>query len=127
MSSKQQPVPKKTLMDIVIWVVTLGLIGAGIWANDYYNYIDVSLRLIGWLVLIIVAAVLALQSHQGKAILHFVRASRTELRRVVWPTRQETVQTTLIVLGAVILLGLIIWGIDTILLHVMGWLTGQRG
>lgn len=117
--------PAKTPFDIALWVVVVVLCGVGIWANQHFNYIDLSWRLIGWLVLLIVMVVIALQTHQGKALLEFTKESRNELRRVVWPTRQETVQTTLLVLGLVILLGLIIWGIDSILLHVVGWLVGQ--
>ena len=43
---------------------------------------------------------------------------RREIQRVVWPTRQETVQTTAIVLGAVLIVGLLLWLIDT----TLGWL-----
>lgn len=125
--STKQTVQKRTPIDIVIWIITIVLIGLGVWANEHFSYIDISLRLIGWLVLVLLASVVALQSHQGKAIWKFMQDARTELRRVVWPTRKETVQTTMLVVGMVILLGLVIWGIDTILLHLMGWLTGQRG
>ena len=115
----------KTPIDIALWSLVVVLCGVAIWANQHFNYVDLSLRLIGWLVLLIVMVVIALQTHQGKALLQFTKEARNELRRVVWPTRQETVQTTLLVLGLVILLGLIIWGIDSILLHVVGWLVGQ--
>ncbi len=125
--NNKQPVQKRTSVDTAIWIVTIILIGAGLWANQHFNYIDLSLRLIAWLVLAIVIVFLVLQSHQGKALLEFARESRIELRRVVWPSRQETVRTTLLVIGMIILVGLIIWGIDTILLHVVGWLAGQRG
>jgi preprotein translocase subunit SecE len=125
--SNKQPVQKRTSVGIVVWMVIVALIACGVWANEYFNYIDVSLRLIGWLVLVIVICVIALQSHQGKTIWSFAQDARTELRRVVWPTRKETLQTTMLVIGMVVLLGLIIWGIDTVLLHLMGLLTGQRG
>ena len=50
-----------------------------------------------------------------------------ELRKVVWPSRQETVQTSLMVFLLVIILGLILWGLDAFLLWAVRWLTGQGG
>jgi preprotein translocase subunit SecE len=47
-----------------------------------------------------------------------VKGSRTEIRKVVWPTRQETVQTTMIVVAFVVLVALLLWGLDSLL----GWL-----
>jgi len=50
-----------------------------------------------------------------------LKSSRTEIRKVVWPTRQETTQTTLIVVVFVFIMALILWGIDS----VLGWLVGM--
>ncbi len=85
------------------------------------------MRLLGWLFLLAIAIGIALLTYQGKQALNFARESRMELRKVVWPTYQETVQTTLFVAAMVLLLGLILWGIDSILMWLIGWLTGQRG
>jgi preprotein translocase subunit SecE len=46
---------------------------------------------------------------------------------VVWPTRQETIQTTLVIGAVVVVLALVLWFIDGILVWAVGWLTGQRG
>ena len=55
---------------------------------------------------------------KGRDTREFLSESRFELRKVVWPTRQETTQTTLIVFVFVIITGLILWGLDS----VLGWL-----
>jgi preprotein translocase subunit SecE len=60
---------------------------------------------------------------QGQRFLVFVEASRAELRKVVWPTREETVRTTLIVMAMVMVAGLFLWGIDTLLLWAVAFLT----
>lgn len=84
-----------------------------------------------WLRWIIVLASLAagafvgLQSHQGKTFSAFVQSSRIELRKVVWPTNQETMQVTLVVFVMVLILGLFFWGLDTLLGALTRWLTGQ--
>jgi preprotein translocase subunit SecE len=54
----------------------------------------------------------------------FAKESRTEVRKVVWPSRQEATQTTLIVVVATVIVALILWGLDGILVRVVGFLTG---
>jgi len=74
-----------------------------------------------------VGMVVALQSAQGRAFWQFVQGSRVELRKVVWPTRQETLQTTLIVFVAILALGIFFWILDWILGGVTAALTGKGG
>ena len=69
----------------------------------------------------------ALQSVQGKAFWQFVQGSRVELRKIVWPTRQETLQTTLVVFVFVLLLGVFFWLVDMLLAWATRHLTGQGG
>ncbi len=113
--------------DWIKWLIAVFLLGAGIVANYYYSNQPWPLRLLGWLFLLGIVAVIVLQTYQGKQALNFARESRMELRKVVWPTYQETVQTTLFVAAMVLVLGLILWGIDGVLMWLIGWLTGQRG
>jgi preprotein translocase subunit SecE len=58
-----------------------------------------------------------LQTSKGAEFWKLVKEARIEIRKVVWPTRQETMQTTLIVVGFVLLMALILWGLDTL----VGW------
>src|SRR5512139_2621699 len=69
----------------------------------------------------------ALQSVQGREFWQFVQGSRIELRKVVWPTRQESLQTTLVVFVAIFALGIFFWILDWILGSVTRALTGQGG
>jgi preprotein translocase subunit SecE len=118
---------RTTTSDWLKWLIVSFLLVAGIVANYYFSHQPWPLRLLGWLFLLAVASAIALQTYQGKQALTFARESRMELRKVVWPTYQETVQTTLFVAAMVLVLGLILWGIDSILMWLIGWLTGQRG
>lgn len=113
--------------DWLKWVAVSFLIIAGIFINSYYNEQPWPLRLLGWLALLSVVAAIALQTRLGKQALNFARESRMELRKVYWPTRQETMQTTLFVVIMVVVLALILWGADSVLMLLIGWLTGQRG
>jgi preprotein translocase subunit SecE len=73
-----------------------------------------------------VGILVALQSVQGRTFWQFVQGSRVELRKVVWPTRQETLQTTLVVFVAIFAMGIFFWVLDWILGAVTAALT-QRG
>ena len=76
---------------------------------------------------IVLAIVVFGSSARGRAVWQFVLDSRQELRKVAWPTRQETAQTTLVVFVFVVVVGLFFWGLDLFLSWVMGFLTGQGG
>ena len=108
-------------------VIAIAILLTGI--GGFYYYIDVSLlyRVLGLVAMVIVAAGIAFTTATGHAILSFGRESRAEVRKVVWPTRQETVQTTLMVVVAVIILGIFLWLIDMLLLNAVQILTGQGG
>ena len=112
---------------MLLWLCIFLLLAVGISANYYYSDVNISLRLIAWLVLAIALGAIALQTQKGSAAWGFAREARSELRKVKWPKRQETLQVTMMVVLLVIVVALIIWGIDTIFLHLIGWLTGQRG
>lgn len=113
--------------DWLKWVLAIILFSSGIVLNYYYNSQPWPLRLLVWLVLLGIIIAILLQTKQGKLALDFTRESRIELRKVYWPNRQETIQTTLVVAAMVVFLALILWGIDSVLMWLIGWLTGQRG
>jgi preprotein translocase subunit SecE len=117
----------ETKLNWLKWSLVAIIVIAGLAANYYYNQLQWPLRLLAWLFLLTISAAVVYQTSQGKQLVEFARDSRMELRKVVWPTRQETIQITLIIVGVVVLLALILWGVDGILLRVVGWLTGQRG
>jgi preprotein translocase subunit SecE len=83
------------------------------------------LRWIIVLAALAVGALIALQSHQGRTFWQFVQSSRIELRKVVWPTSQETWQVTLVVFVMIVVLGLFFWGLDSLLGMLTRWLSGR--
>lgn len=95
----------------------------------FYFFADQLLvvRVAGLLVAVGVAAGIAVTTAPGSNVLEFIQASRAELRKVVWPSRAETLQTTLAVILMVIVMGLFLWLLDTILFWVVRFLTGQGG
>jgi preprotein translocase subunit SecE len=108
------------------WMVAIALLVAGIVGNYYYSALAMPIRLAAWLAILAVSGFIASKTQVGKWVVEFFRESRTELRKVVWPTRQETMQTTLVVAVMVVVLAILLWGMDSTLLVLIGWLTGQR-
>ena len=113
--------------DKLKWLSVTILFAGGMAANYHYAALPLAYRLIGWFVLAFIMGFVLLQTARGRAFWSFANDARTEMRKVVWPTRQETVQTTMIVVVMVVVVALFLWGIDSILLWAVGLLTGQRG
>ena len=109
------------------WILILALIATGIWANYSYSQWDWSLRFAGWIVLACVVLFCILQTRVGRVFWSFAKDARMELRKVVWPTRQETIQTTMMVMAMVMVMAIILWGLDTLLFWIVSLLTGQNG
>jgi len=121
----ENPIERK--LEWLKWLGIASFIVIGLVANYYYIQQPWPLRLLAGLLLLGVVLFIATQTARGKQFISFAYESRTELRKVVWPTRQETMQTTLVIAAMVIVLALMLWGIDGMLMWLIGWLTGQRG
>ena len=94
-----------------MFVVALVLGGAV--ANSYYSAeFPVLYRVLALVALGVVACVVAVNTAKGHSFWELLRASQVEIRKVVWPTRQETIQTTLIVVAVVLVAAIILWGVD---------------
>jgi preprotein translocase subunit SecE len=100
-------------MDIAKWVVVAVLVAAAAAINVVFSEQSLLYRVLGIVALSGVAAFVAFQTVKGAEFAEMLREARIEIRKVVWPTRQETFQTTLLVLAAVVIAGLFLWGIDT--------------
>lgn len=111
-------------MDTVKLGASLLILVAGIYAFYHFAEQSLLLRVLGLLALVGVAVFVALQSKQGKTAWSFAVDSRTEVRKVVWPSRQETLQTTLIVFVMVLLLGIFLWLVDMLLAYILKLITG---
>ncbi len=108
------------LMTLSILVLFIG-IGAFYWYDDQALAIRVAMVVVG----LGAAAGLAWFSWYGREFLEFAKVSRIELRKVVWPTRDETVKTTYVVFIFAIVMGLFFWGLDWVLTWLTRLLTGQ--
>lgn len=104
-------------LDAVKWIVVVALIGGLAYGNVYFSGESVLYRAIAALLVFAVAGFVALQTVKGAAFASLIKESRAELRRVVWPTRPELTQTTLIVIAVTLVVALLLWGLDSLI----GW------
>ena len=102
-------------VDTIKLVSALVILGAGIFGFYVYEDQPQLYRVLGILAVGAVAVGIAVSTNPGLRLWHFMQDSRTEVRKVVWPTRQETVQTTIIVLIVVILVAIFLWLLDMLL------------
>ncbi len=103
----------QSAIDWLKWIVVYAVVGAGVFGNWYYQDQSVLYRVLGLLVLAIVALLTLVQTQKGRAAWDLLKDARSEIRRVVWPTRQETLQTTMIVLVLIMVFSLILWLLDS--------------
>ena len=116
-----------SVTDVVKLVFSVSLVIAGLAGFYYFSESPLLYRVLGLVAVVLVAMVMALTSTTGRNFSAFVREARQEVRKVVWPSRQETVQTTLTVFAMVFVVGLILWLFDMFLFWGVQVLTGQGG
>jgi preprotein translocase subunit SecE len=123
----EQTETQASAFDAVKLALSVLVFAAGI-AGFYY--LGEQPPVVRWLIVLAgfgVACAIAMQSSYGRDFWQFVQTSRIELRKVVWPNRQETLQTTLVVLVFVLVSGLFFWLLDMVLAWATKQLTGQGG
>ena len=107
--------------DSLKWVAVVAIVVTGVVGNSVFSGESLLYRVLALLVLAVVAGFIALQTAKGRTWYRLFKDAKGEMRRVVWPTRQETLQTTLMVLAAVLVVALMLWGMDTF----FGWIVSS--
>jgi preprotein translocase subunit SecE len=107
-----------------LWAAIL-LMGAGIYGYYYFADVMVVLRVLGLLAVAAIAIGVVYQTVIGRQIVGFVSGAQNEVRRMVWPSRTETLQTTMAVVFIVLVVGVFLWLLDMVLLRAVQFLTGQ--
>jgi preprotein translocase subunit SecE len=109
---------KDTRYDLLKWLAVAALVVVGVSGNQFYSAEPILYRVLALLVVAAAAGFVALQTAKGQSFFSLVKEARIEIRKVVWPTRQETTQTTLMVVAVVLVMALLLWGLDSLL----GWI-----
>lgn len=122
-------------LDVLKLVIAVALIVFGVGEFYYYSshplvyggqvhQVSTGIRLIVMLAAIAIAIVAARFSGPGASAWRYLMSSRGELQRVIWPSRQQTIQTTIAVIVMVVILGVFMWVVDLIVQWGIGTVTG---
>lgn len=104
-----------SVLDTIKLLLALVILLAGIVGFYYFEEESLLYRVLGLLAVVGVAIGVSITTAKGKSLLAFLSASRNEVRKMVWPTRAETMQTTLIVFILVVILAIFLWFVDMLL------------
>ncbi len=108
-------------------VLSIALLAAGVVGFYWYPEYSLLYRTLALVGVVLVSAGLFFVTAPGRAFWSFFQEARMELRKVTWPTRQETIHTTLMVVVMVVIVGLILWLLDSLFLWLVRLLMGQGG
>ena len=107
-------------LDIVKLLIAAAAILGGLYSYYYYEFeLALAVRVLIVLGGAGIGIAIAMTSTQGQRLWHFIQGSRVEIRKVVWPTKQETTQTAIAVFVFTLIMALFFWALDSGLL----WLT----
>ncbi len=112
------------VLDVVKQVFALLMLISGVVAFYYFSEFQLLYRVLGLVLMFVVAAVIVLTTMAGRGFWSFVQESRQEVRKVVWPSRQETTTTTLLVFASVLVVGLLLSFFDWVLSFGVQYLLG---
>ncbi|KMW71071.1 preprotein translocase subunit SecE [Photorhabdus luminescens subsp. luminescens] len=126
MSANSDAQESRRSLEVMKWLLVAALLTVAIVGNYLYREYSLPLRAMAVVVIVALAGAAALWTAKGKTTLAFAREARIEMRKVIWPTRQEALHTTLIVAAVTALMSLILWGLDGILVRLVSFITGLR-
>ena len=127
MNAQVEETTTSPVFDVVKQVLSISFVVAGLSAFYYFSEFSLLYRVLALVGVVIVALGLIFTTAFGRNLWVFALEAKQEVRKVVWPTREETVRTTLLVFGMVFIVGLILWILDMFLFWGVRLLTGQGG
>jgi len=113
-----------SVFDIVKWLLAVALLGAAVAGSYVFPELGTLYRVLAVVALMLASVGMALTTVKGQEFLVLLKEANKERRKVVWPTSVETRQTTMIVVAVVILVGLGLWGLDTLLSYLVELVIG---
>ncbi len=127
MNAQAEDTAESSVLDILKHVLVAALVVGAIGAFYYYSEFSLLYRVLGLVAVMAISAGIFLTTAVGKSLWVFMLEAKQEVRKVVWPTREETMRTTLLVFGMVFIVGFILWLLDMFLFWGVKLLTGQGG
>ncbi|MFC3908583.1 preprotein translocase subunit SecE [Legionella dresdenensis] len=113
---------KNSFKEIGLWTAIVLVTFAAFFFTYYYNFTG-PVKAIIWISWLVAVVLLGFFTSKGQQVAVFANEAKVEMQKVVWPTRQETVQTTSIVMIMVAVTGFILWGVDSGMMWIIAKIT----
>ncbi len=127
MTTTTQETSESGFLDIIKLLLAAGVLVGGLYSYYYFLEIALPLRVLMVLGGLAAGITVAMSSTQGQRLWAFIQGARIEIRKVVWPTKQETTQTAIAVFVFTLIMALFFWGLDSFLLWLTRTLVGSTG
>ena len=101
--------------DKIAWGAAIGVAALGIFGFYYFSSFPLIYRVLGLVLVFVFDVIILFNTEKGRTLRSFMGDARQELRKVVWATKMETVQTTIIVFVGVIIISIFLWLLDKLL------------
>ena len=125
MATATQDTSESGILDIIKLLIAAGMLVGGLYSYYYFLEIALPLRVLMVLGGLAAGITVAMTSTQGQRLWAFIQGARVEIRKVVWPTKQETTQTAIAVFVFTLIMALFFWGLDSFLLWLTRTLVGS--
>ncbi len=125
MITTTQDTSESGILDIIKLLFAAGVLVGGLYSYYYFLEVPLPLRVLMVLGGLAAGIAVAMTSTQGQRLWAFIQGARIEIRKVVWPTRQETTQTSIAVFVFTLIMALFFWGLDSFLLWLTRTLVGS--
>ncbi len=125
MTTTTQETGESGILDIIKLLFAAGVLVGGLYSYYYFLEVPLPLRVLMVLGGLAAGITVAMSSTQGQRLWAFIQGARIEIRKVVWPTRQETTQTSIAVFVFTLIMALFFWGLDSFLLWLTRTLVGS--
>ena len=114
---------QSSLLDTVKLLGSVLILLVGIISYYYLIQISILFRVLMVIASVVVSLIIFFQTYKGKTLWEFFQGSRVEIKKVIWPTKKETFQTTLTVFIFVLIMGIFFWLLDFLLLFLTNAIT----
>ena len=125
MTTTTQDTSESGILDIIKLLFAAGVLVGGLYSYYYFLEVPLPLRVLMVLGGLAAGIIVAMTSTQGQRLWAFIQGARIEIRKVVWPTKQETTQTSIAVFVFTLIMALFFWALDSFLLWLTRTLVGS--
>ncbi len=105
-------------LDTLKMATAVAILLMSIFSFYYFPELSVLIRVLIVIFSVVMSLLIFFKTQRGLIFWEFLQGSRVEMRKVVWPTKQETIKTTLTVFVFVLVLGIFFWLLDFLLLYI---------